>query len=63
LSGLPKRNGRTLAIEDFDVLDLTSMPDIKPYVPSFDSCPDSKSGWLEKNYHAAESFRSDGRFR
>jgi len=60
---LTGRSGTTLAIEDVDVLDGTPLLDIKPYVPAFDSYPDSKSGWLDKNSHEAESFRSDGRFR
>jgi tRNA-Thr(GGU) m(6)t(6)A37 methyltransferase TsaA len=60
---LTGREGSTLFVEDIDVLDGTPLLDIKPYVPAFDAYPDSKSGWLEKNAHGAESFRSDGRFR
>lgn len=60
---LTGRNGRTLEVEDIDVLDGTPLLDIKPYVPAFDCYPDAKAGWLEKNAGGAESFRSDGRFR
>lgn len=60
---LTGRNGRTLEVEDVDVLDGTPLIDIKPYVPAFDAYPDSKAGWLEKNGHRVVSVRSDGRFR
>jgi tRNA-Thr(GGU) m(6)t(6)A37 methyltransferase TsaA len=57
------REEHTLFVEDIDVLDGTPLLDIKPYVPAFDSYPDSSAGWLEKSAKGAESFRSDGRFR
>jgi tRNA-Thr(GGU) m(6)t(6)A37 methyltransferase TsaA len=60
---LTGREGRTLFIEDIDVLDDTPLLDIKPYVPAFDAYPDASSGWLKKSAQEAESFRSDGRFR
>ncbi|MCX6691311.1 MAG: tRNA (N6-threonylcarbamoyladenosine(37)-N6)-methyltransferase TrmO [Methanoregula sp.] len=55
--------GRTLIIEDIDILDGTPLLDIKPYVPAFDAYPDASCGWLETAAHGAESFRSDERFR
>ena len=36
-----------LRVRDIDVLDGTPLLDIKPYVPRFDSFPDSRAGWLE----------------
>ncbi|MCD6304348.1 MAG: tRNA (N6-threonylcarbamoyladenosine(37)-N6)-methyltransferase TrmO [Planctomycetes bacterium] len=38
--------GLSLRVADIDVLDGTPLLDIKPYVPAFDSFPDSRSGWL-----------------
>ncbi len=55
--------GRTLIIEDVDILDGTPLLDIKPYVPQFDAYPDASCGWLEKRVQDVESFRSDERFR
>jgi tRNA-Thr(GGU) m(6)t(6)A37 methyltransferase TsaA len=54
--------GKTLIIEDVDVLDGTPLLDIKPYVPAFDAYPNASCGWLEKSAQGAESFRSDKRF-
>ncbi|MFA4877422.1 MAG: tRNA (N6-threonylcarbamoyladenosine(37)-N6)-methyltransferase TrmO [Methanoregula sp.] len=56
-------NGSTLLVEDVDVLDGTPLLDIKPYVPAFDSYPESCCGWLETVAQNAGSVRSDGRFR
>lgn len=39
--------GNVLRVADLDVLDGTPLLDIKPYVPRFDSFPDSRHGWLE----------------
>jgi len=55
--------GTTLVIEDVDILDGTPLLDLKPYVPEFDSYPDSSSGWLEHIVQDAEAVRSDSRFR
>ncbi len=55
--------GCVLTIEDVDILDGTPLLDIKPYVPSFDSYPDERSGWLEAVAHNAQHTRSDDRFR
>jgi putative methyltransferase, YaeB/AF_0241 family len=56
-------DGCTLSIEDVDVLDGTPLLDLKPYVPSFDSYPDSCCGWFEHVAENAKEVRSDDRFR
>src|SRR5690606_17722205 len=35
----------SLSIEECDLLDGTPILDIKPYIPDYDSLPDSRSGW------------------
>ncbi len=40
--------GRTLHVENVDVLDGTPLLDIKPYVPEFDHHPADRVGWLEQ---------------
>jgi tRNA-Thr(GGU) m(6)t(6)A37 methyltransferase TsaA len=45
---LLRREGRTLYIGDIDILDGTQLLDIKPYVPDFDSYPNSRAGWFDK---------------
>lgn len=51
--------GRTLFIEGGDLLDLTPILDIKPYIPEYDSFPASSSGWVaslsQKKYDVAMS--------
>ncbi len=37
----------TLRVADVDMLDGTPLLDIKPYVPRFDSFPDSRAGWTD----------------
>ncbi len=44
---LTARQGNTLEIEGVDMLDGTPLLDIKPYVPSFDVCPDTRNGWYD----------------
>jgi tRNA-Thr(GGU) m(6)t(6)A37 methyltransferase TsaA len=39
--------GRTLRVEDSDLLDGTPILDIKPYLPYTDSAPQARIGWLE----------------
>lgn len=53
----------TLNLEDVDMLDGTPLLDIKPYVPEFDACPDSRCGWFENVARHAGTVRSDDRFR
>ncbi len=44
---LLRRKGGTLYVSDIDILDGTQLLDIKPYVPEFDSCPNSRAGWFD----------------
>jgi tRNA-Thr(GGU) m(6)t(6)A37 methyltransferase TsaA len=41
--------GRRLRVADVDLLDGTPVLDIKPYLPSVEAFPDSRTGWLEEN--------------
>jgi tRNA-Thr(GGU) m(6)t(6)A37 methyltransferase TsaA len=56
-------DGRTLHIEDVDVVDSTPLLDIKPYVPAFDQRDSVRTGWMQSALARVESQRSDGRFR
>ncbi len=38
--------GRNLIVEGVDMLDKTPLLDIKPYLPQFESFPDSAEGWV-----------------
>lgn len=40
--------GRTLSIGPVDLLDGTPILDIKPYIPTVDSWPDARTGWLDE---------------
>lgn len=40
--------GLTLHVGECDVLDGTPILDIKPYIPLYDSFPESRTGWLEE---------------
>lgn len=40
--------GRSLLLGPCDLVDGTPVFDIKPYVPAYDSFPDSKAGWIEE---------------
>jgi len=44
---LMEREGLTLRVKNFDLLDGTPIFDIKPYIPYADSFPEAKIGWLE----------------
>jgi len=57
---LVKREGARLKIADVDILDGTPLIDIKPYVPTFDSHPVSRAGWLEASMENREL--ADDRF-
>jgi tRNA-Thr(GGU) m(6)t(6)A37 methyltransferase TsaA len=52
--------GTTLEVSGLDVVDGTPLLDIKPYVPEFDSFPDSRAGWLDRG--ATDRNNADGRF-
>lgn len=45
---LIKIQGRDLFVEGVDLLDKTPILDIKPYIPSYDSFPTAKCGWLDE---------------
>ncbi len=56
--------GNTLRVADIDVLDMTPLLDIKPFVPPFDvrcGLEEVKIGWLESRISKA-NMRSDDRF-
>jgi len=54
--------GGVLEIEGVDLLDGTSVLDIKPYVPAFDSFTAERTGWLEQAAHRVHEARADRRF-
>ncbi len=49
-------------IKNIDMLDGSSVLDIKPYVVDFDSYPNATKGWLEHNVHKSHTMRADDRF-
>ncbi|MBU0511960.1 MAG: tRNA (N6-threonylcarbamoyladenosine(37)-N6)-methyltransferase TrmO [Chloroflexi bacterium] len=55
-------DGRTLLIQDVDILDGTPLLDIKPYVREFDIREIESQGWLEKNVNQLPDMKDDGRF-
>ena len=55
-------DGRTVRIENVDMVDGTPLLDIKPYVPEFDALTAVRTGWLERARGAASRKRSDKRF-
>ncbi|MDP2798472.1 MAG: tRNA (N6-threonylcarbamoyladenosine(37)-N6)-methyltransferase TrmO [Deltaproteobacteria bacterium] len=60
---LVKVEGRTLQIEDVDVVDGTPLLDIKPYVPEFDSPKAKRIGWLSGKVNKIHKIEADERFR
>jgi hypothetical protein len=44
---LEKKEGVSLFVSQFDLLDQSPIYDIKPYLPYADSFPEAKIGWLE----------------
>jgi tRNA-Thr(GGU) m(6)t(6)A37 methyltransferase TsaA len=60
---LVKVEGRTLQIEDVDVVDGTPLLDIKPYVPEFDSQKAGRIGWLFGKVNKIHKIEADERFR
>ncbi len=40
-------HGRTLYVDEADLLDRTPVLDIKPYVPKADAFPNAKAGWVD----------------
>jgi tRNA-Thr(GGU) m(6)t(6)A37 methyltransferase TsaA len=49
-----------LEVADVDIVDGTPLFDVKPYVPEFDSHPESRSGWFAANKNTNRI--ADGRF-
>ena len=45
---LEKVEQNKIFIKNFDLLDLTPIIDIKPYIPQADAFPDSQTGWLQE---------------
>jgi tRNA-Thr(GGU) m(6)t(6)A37 methyltransferase TsaA len=39
--------GRTIAIEEHDLLDGTPVLDVKPYLPYCDAFPEARAGWVD----------------
>jgi len=60
---LVRVEGNLLHVEDLDIVDLTPVLDIKPYVPAFDSRQGERIGWLEGKAEEAARRRADSRFR
>ncbi|RBQ22568.1 S-adenosyl-L-methionine-binding protein [Candidatus Methanobinarius endosymbioticus] len=56
--------GNIINISNIDILNGTSLLDVKPYVPQLyeDTCKDLKVGWFEKKHQDAENTKSDDRF-
>jgi len=42
------RDGGRLKIEGIDILDGTTLLDIKPYIPEFDAYSSSRAGWFDE---------------
>jgi tRNA (adenine37-N6)-methyltransferase len=57
---LLRREGSVLYVADIDILDGTSLLDIKPYVPGFDSYPGCRAGWFDRC--AVDRRMADARF-
>lgn len=55
-------NQNRIQVSDVDLLDNTPILDIKPYVPSCDSYPDAKVGWLEQFKGPNTNNMADDRF-
>ncbi|MDI6790209.1 MAG: tRNA (N6-threonylcarbamoyladenosine(37)-N6)-methyltransferase TrmO [Thermodesulfobacteriota bacterium] len=60
---LVKVEGRTLQVEDVDVVDGTPLLDIKPYVPEFDKQKAGRIGWLSGKTNKIHKVKADERFR
>lgn len=55
-------DGAELTVKGIDVLDLTPLLDIKPYIERFDRVSESRSGWMTANETEVAEKRSDSRF-
>ena len=54
--------GKTLHVENVDILDNTPLLDIKPYVPLFDEHKATCIGWLENAVNNVGEVKSDSSF-
>lgn len=59
---LTKVEGNLLHVTDVDMVDQSPLIDIKPYVPAFDSFPQSKAGWVDTVKGDIKSVKADNRF-
>lgn len=46
--------GRTVRIENPDMLDGTPVLDIKPYIPHAESQPDARGGWIQESHEQSK---------
>ena len=56
-------NETRLDIENVDIINLTPLLDIKPFVPKFDNPENPKIGWLTDKIDKMNNVYSDSRFR
>jgi tRNA-Thr(GGU) m(6)t(6)A37 methyltransferase TsaA len=56
-------DGRYLRVSEIDVLDGTPVLDVKPYVPQYDSYPDQRCGWLDRDEPRRSTRIADDRFQ
>ena len=52
----------TLYVQGADMLDGTPLLDIKPWVPVFDGCENTRAGWLDEKQKDSRALKSDRRF-
>jgi len=50
---LKEISGRSLYVQGADLLDKTTILDLKPYIPYCDSFPDAKAGWVDTVHNSA----------
>ncbi|MCG3133591.1 MAG: hypothetical protein HMLKMBBP_00790 [Planctomycetes bacterium] len=55
--------GRTVVIEEHDLLDGTPVLDLKPYIPAYDAHPAARAGWTADLPASADSDAADHRWR
>lgn len=55
--------GNVLHVTEIDVLDGAPLLDIKPYVPTYDSWPGVRCGWLDDPGVERGDLRADGRYQ
>lgn len=55
-------HGLELSVEEADLIDNTPILDIKPYVPTFDSFPEARAGWLENQIRDSYTLTASAHF-